>query len=81
MGEGGGFGENSWMKGKYLLLPLESEPVENKDFGGQEEARDFTSVQGYTQEVEGASPVHRRAGDVEGKPSDGSIHEDSEIVS
>lgn len=64
----------------HLLLPLQSEPVHHKDLGSQEKASHLALVQSNTQEVQSASPVHGRAGDVEREASDRSIHEDSKIV-
>ena len=71
-----------WKKNtEHLLLPLESEPVQNEDLGRQKDASHLTVVKGDSQEVQGASPVHRRTGDVEGKARDGGIHQDTEVVS
>lgn len=66
---------------EHLLLPLESEPVQNEDLGRQKDASHLTVVKGDSQEVQSASPIHRRTGDVEGKARDGGIHQDTEVVS
>lgn len=63
-----------------LLLPLQSEPVHHKDLGSQKKTSHLALVQSNAQEVQGASPVHGRAGHVEREAGDGSIHEDSKVV-
>lgn len=64
----------------YLLFPAKSEPVQDKDLGSQKNTRNLAVVQCNTKEVQGATPVHRRAGYVEREPGDGSIHENAEVV-
>jgi len=65
----------------HLLLPLKSEPVQDEDLGRQGNPSHLTVVKSDSQEVQGASPVHGRAGDVEREASDGGIHQDSEVIS
>lgn len=65
----------------YLLLPLESEPVQDEDLSRQGNPSHLTVIKSHSQEVQGASPVHGRAGDIEREASDGGIHQDSEVVS
>ena len=57
-----------------LLLPLESKPVQDEDLTRQNDTSHLAMVERNTQKIQGASPVHRRAGDVEGEASDGGIH-------
>lgn len=66
---------------EHLLLPLESKPVQDEDLGRQCDPSHLAVVKSDSQEVQGASPVHGGAGDVERKASDGGIHQDSEVVS
>lgn len=65
---------------KNLLLPLESEPVHHKDLSSQKKTCDLALVQRNSKEIQGASPVHRRAGHVEWEAGDRSIHEDTKVV-
>lgn len=65
---------------KDLLLPLQGKPVDNEDLEGQQETSHLAMVQSNTQEVQGASPVHGRASDIEWESGNGSIHEDAEVV-
>lgn len=67
-------------KDKNLLLPAESKPIQNEDLGSQEDARHLAPVKSNAQEVQGTSPVHGRAGDVEGETGDGCIHENAKVV-
>lgn len=69
------------MKMEHLLLPPESKPVQDEDLGRQDDPGHLAVVESNSQEVQGASPVHRRAGHVERKPRDGGIHQDSKVVS
>lgn len=64
-----------------LLLPLKSKPVQNEHLGGQEDSGNFALVECNTQEIQGASPIHRGASDIEREASDGGIHENTEIIS
>lgn len=68
-------------EGGHLLLPPESKPVQDKDLGRQNDPSHLAVVQSNSQEVQGASPVHRRTGHVEGKASDGGVHQDPKVVS
>lgn len=63
-----------------LLLPFESQPVQDKNLSGQEKTGDAAPVQGHGQEVQGAAPVHRSARDIEGETGDGSVHQDTKVV-
>lgn len=43
----------------HILLPLQGEPVQHKDLGGQKETSNLALVQSNAKEVQGATPVHR----------------------
>lgn len=65
---------------KNLLFPLESEPVHHKDLGSQKKTCHLALVKSNSKEIQGASPVHRRASHVEREAGDRSIHEDTKVV-
>lgn len=64
----------------HILLPLKGKPVQHKDLGGQKDTSNLALVKSDAEEVQGAAPVHGRAGDVEREASDGCIHEDTKVV-
>ena len=68
------------MTAENLLLPLQSEPVQHKDLSSQKNTGYLAMVQSNTEEVQSATPVHRRASHVEWEAGNWSIHENTEIV-
>lgn len=64
----------------YLLLPLESEPVQDEDLGRQEDTRHLALVESNAQEVQSTAPVHGGTSNVEGEAGDRRIHQDTEVV-
>lgn len=63
-----------------LLLPLQSEPVQHKDLSSQKNTSYLALVQSNTEEVQSATPVHRRGCHVEREAGNRSIHENAEVV-
>jgi hypothetical protein len=63
-----------------LLLPPKSKPVQDEDLGGQDDSCDLASVESDPEEVQGASPIHGGSSNVEWEASDGSVHENSKVV-
>lgn len=62
------------------LFPLQGNPIQDKDLGGQQKPCYFSIIQGDRKETHGTTPVHGSAGDIEWKAGDGSIHQDAEVI-
>ena len=62
------------------VFELESPKVYKEDVNGQERSGWSPIQKTCSQETHRASPVHRRAGDVEWKTRYGLIHQDAKIV-
>ena len=80
--EGARYGQFSYsmLQNDHLLFPAKSEPVQDKYLGRQKNTSNLAVVQRNTEEVQSATPVHRRAGNVERESGDGGVHENTEVV-
>lgn len=60
---------------------MQREPIKHEYLKRQKKAGNLSIVQSGTQETQRATPVHRRAGNIERKPSNGRVHQDAKVIS